>query len=64
MAVHGRFREPCPDCGTPIQRIRHKDSETNYCPRCQTEGRILADRSLAQLLKGSRPKTIDDLQGA
>ena len=61
MAVHGRFNEPCPDCATPIQRLRRQDSESNYCPRCQTNGEILADRSTAQLFKGSRPKTIEDL---
>ena len=61
MAVHGRFNEPCPDCATPIQRLRRQDSESNYCPRCQTNGEILADRSTAQLFKGSRPKTLEDL---
>ncbi|MDH3661123.1 MAG: formamidopyrimidine-DNA glycosylase [Alphaproteobacteria bacterium] len=61
MAVHGRFNEPCPDCGTPVQRLRRQDSESNYCPRCQTNGEILADRSTAQLFKGSRPRTIEDL---
>ena len=61
MAVHGRFNEPCPNCATPIQRLRRQDSESNYCPRCQTNGEILADRTTAQLFKGSRPKTIADL---
>lgn len=61
MAVHGRFNEPCPDCGTPVQRLRRQDSESNYCPRCQTNGEILADRATAQLFKGSRPRTIEDL---
>lgn len=61
MAVHGRFNEPCPDCATPIQRLRRQDSESNYCPRCQTNGEILADRSTAELFKGNRPKTIEDL---
>ena len=61
MAVHGRFNEPCPVCATPIQRLRRQDSESNYCPRCQTDGEILADRSTAQLFKGSRPRTIEDL---
>lgn len=61
MAVHGRFNEPCPDCGTPVQRLRRKDSECNYCPRCQTDGEILADRSTAQLFKSNRPRTLEDL---
>lgn len=61
MAVHGRFNEPCPDCGSPVQRLRRQDSESNYCPRCQTDGEILADLSTAQLFKGSRPRTIEDL---
>ena len=61
MAVHGRFNEPCPECGTSVQRLRRQDSESNYCPRCQTGGEILADRSTAQLFKGSRPRTIEDL---
>ncbi|HKE36189.1 MAG TPA: DNA-formamidopyrimidine glycosylase family protein [Candidatus Baltobacteraceae bacterium] len=51
MAVHGRFRKPCPVCGTPVQRIRYADNETNYCPQCQTGGKILADRALSRLLK-------------
>ena len=63
MAVHGRYREPCPDCGTAVQRIRYRDNETNYCPRCQTEGRLLADRALSRLLHGDWPKTIDELEG-
>lgn len=61
MAVHGRFNEPCPDCGTPVQRLRRQDSESNYCPRCQTDGEILADRTTAQLFKSNRPRTIEDL---
>ena len=61
MAVHGRFNEPCPECGTPVQRLRRQDSESNYCPRCQTDGEILADRSTAQLFKSSRPRTLEDL---
>lgn len=60
MAVHGRFNEPCPDCNTPVQRLRRQDSESNYCPRCQTNGEILADSSTAQLFKG-RSRTIEDL---
>ena len=62
MAVHGRYRLPCPVCGTPVQRIVYADSESNYCPRCQTGGRVLADRALSRLLKDSRPKTIDELE--
>ena len=62
MAVHGRFGQPCPDCGAPVQRIVHADNETNYCARCQTGGRLLADRAMSRLLKGSRPKRLDDLE--
>lgn len=61
MKAHGRYGEPCADCGTPIQRIRYADNETNYCARCQTEGRLLADRSLSRLLKGDWPRSIDEL---
>jgi formamidopyrimidine-DNA glycosylase len=61
MAVHGRFGQPCPVCEAPIQRIVHADNETNYCPRCQTGGRLLADRALSRLLKASWPRTLDDL---
>lgn len=61
FAAHGRFNLPCPDCGTPIQRIRYADNETNYCPTCQNEGRILADRSLSRLLRDDWPKTVDEL---
>lgn len=60
MAVHGRFGKPCPDCGAPVQRIRYADNETNYCPVCQTEGRVLADRSLSRLLKDDWPRSIED----
>jgi len=60
MAVHGRFGEPCPACGTRVQRIVHADNECNYCPRCQTEGRLLADRALSRLLKKDWPKRLDD----
>jgi formamidopyrimidine-DNA glycosylase len=59
MAVHGRFRLPCPVCQTPVQRIRYADNETNYCPRCQTGGRLLADRALSRLLKKDWPKTVE-----
>jgi formamidopyrimidine-DNA glycosylase len=62
MAVHGRHRRPCPDCGTLVQRIVRADSEVNYCPRCQTGGRILSDRSLARLLKADWPRTIEALE--
>lgn len=62
MAVHGRFRKPCPDCGTLVQRIVHGGNETNYCPRCQTDGRLLADRALSRLLKADWPRTIEELE--
>jgi len=62
MAVHGRFGKPCPVCGTKVQRIRYADNETNYCPRCQTGGKLLADRSLSRLLKSDWPKSIDELE--
>jgi len=61
MAVHGRFKLPCPDCGAPVQRIVHAENETNYCARCQTGGRLLADRALSRLLKANWPKNIDDI---
>jgi formamidopyrimidine-DNA glycosylase len=61
MAVHGRFKQPCPVCGTPVQRIVYADNECNYCARCQTGGKLLADRSLSRLLKDDWPKSIDDL---
>ena len=60
MAVHGRFGEPCPVCGSKVQRIRYADNETNYCPTCQTGGRVLADRSLSRLLKEDWPRTADE----
>jgi formamidopyrimidine-DNA glycosylase len=62
MAVHGRFGKPCPTCGTSIQRIRYAANETNYCPRCQTGGRLLADRSLSLLLKKDWPATVEELE--
>jgi formamidopyrimidine-DNA glycosylase len=62
MAVHGRYQKPCPVCGEPIQRIRYADNETNYCARCQTNGELLADRSLSRLLKSDWPKTLDELE--
>jgi formamidopyrimidine-DNA glycosylase len=61
MAVHGKYGKPCPVCGTPVQRIRYADNETNYCPRCQTDGKLLADRALSRLLKQDWPKSIDEL---
>lgn len=61
MAVHGRFGQPCPVCASPVQRIVHASNESNYCARCQTGGKLLADRALSRLLKASWPKTIDDL---
>ncbi len=61
MAVHGRFRKPCPVCGSPVQRIVYADNETNYCARCQTGGKVLADRALSRLLKASWPRSIDEL---
>jgi formamidopyrimidine-DNA glycosylase len=62
MAVHGRFGQPCPRCGARVQRIRYADNETNYCPKCQTGGKLLADRSLSLLLKKDWPKTLEDLE--
>ncbi len=62
MAVHGRYGKPCPVCGTPVQRIVYAENEANYCPRCQTDGRILADRALSRLLRGDWPKTLEDLE--
>ena len=62
MAVHGRFGLPCPVCGTKVQRIRYADNETNYCPRCQTGGRLLADRALSRLLKQDWPRDVDALE--
>jgi formamidopyrimidine-DNA glycosylase len=62
MAVHGRYRQPCPVCGTAVQRIRYADNETNYCPRCQTGGQLLADRAFSRLLRKDWPKTIDELE--
>ena len=62
MAVHGRYRQPCPDCGAPIQRIVYAANEANYCANCQTGGRLLADRSLSRLLKQDWPRTLDELE--
>jgi formamidopyrimidine-DNA glycosylase len=60
MAVHGRYGKPCPDCGAPVQRIVYADNETNYCARCQTGGRMLADRSLSRLLHADWPRTLEE----
>lgn len=62
MAVHGRYGKPCPVCGTTVQRIRYATNETNYCPQCQTGGRLLADRALSRLLKGDWPRTMEELE--
>ena len=62
MAVHGRYGKPCPRCGEPVQRIRYADNETNYCARCQTGGKLLADRGLSRLLKGDWPRTLEELE--
>lgn len=61
FAVHGRFGQPCPTCGTKVQRIRYAESETNYCPNCQTGGRVLADRSLSRLLRDDWPRTVEEM---
>jgi len=63
MAVHGRYKQPCPDCGSLVQRIVYAENETNYCARCQTGGRLLADRSLSRLLKVDWPRTLEELEG-
>lgn len=62
MAVHGRFGQPCPRCGSPVQRIRFADNETNYCPTCQTGGNVLADRSLSRLLGKDWPRTLEEVE--
>jgi formamidopyrimidine-DNA glycosylase len=62
MAVHGKYKQPCPHCGSPVQRIAYADNETNYCARCQNQGRLLADRSLSRLLKEDWPKTLEELE--
>lgn len=62
MAAHGRYGQPCPVCGTPIQRIKYASNEANYCPTCQTGGRLLADRGLSRLLKGDWPRTLEELE--
>jgi len=63
MAVHGRYRKPCPDCGSPVQRIVYAENETNYCARCQTGGVLLADRSLSRLLKDDWPRSLEEMEG-
>ena len=63
MAVHGRYGKPCPECGAPVQRIVYAENETNYCARCQTGGRLLADRSLSRLLHADWPRTLEELEG-
>jgi len=62
MAVHGRYRQPCPDCGAPVQRVVYAANEANYCANCQTGGRLLADRSLSRLLREDWPRTLDELE--
>ena len=62
MAVHGRYGQPCPDCGAPVQRIVHAENETNYCAVCQTGGRLLADRALSRLLREDWPRTLEELE--
>lgn len=64
MAVHGKYGKPCPVCATAVQRIRYAANELNYCPRCQTQGKLLADRGLSRLLKGDWPKTIEELENS
>jgi formamidopyrimidine-DNA glycosylase len=62
MAVHGKYRKPCPMCASPVQRIVHAENETNYCAECQTGGKLLADRSLSRLLKDDWPRTLEELE--
>jgi formamidopyrimidine-DNA glycosylase len=62
MAVHGKYGKPCPRCGTPVQRIRYAENESNYCAPCQTDGKLLADRSLSRLMRGDWPKTLEELE--
>jgi formamidopyrimidine-DNA glycosylase len=60
MAVHGRYKQPCPVCGSPVQRIRYAENEANYCATCQTDGRVLADRALSRLLKADWPRSLEE----
>jgi formamidopyrimidine-DNA glycosylase len=62
MAAHGRYNQPCPQCGAPIQRIVYAGNETNYCPHCQTGGRLLADRAFSRLLREDWPRTMEELE--
>ena len=62
IAVHGKYREPCPECGSPVQRIVYASNEANYCSTCQTEGKLLADRALSKLLKGNWPKSLEEME--
>jgi formamidopyrimidine-DNA glycosylase len=62
MAVHGRYAQPCPVCGQPVQRVVYAENEMNYCATCQTEGRLMADRSLSRLLKADWPRTLEELE--
>jgi formamidopyrimidine-DNA glycosylase len=62
MAVHGKYKQPCPRCGTPIQRIKYASNETNYCPTCQTGGKLLADRAFSRLLREDWPRTLEELE--
>jgi formamidopyrimidine-DNA glycosylase len=62
MAVHGRYKQPCPRCGTKVQRIRYASNETNYCPQCQTHGKLLADRALSRLLREDWPRSLEEME--
>ena len=64
MAVHGKYKKPCPVCGSPVQRIVYAENETNYCARCQTGGKLLADRALSRLLKEDWPRTLEEMEEA
>ena len=64
MAVHGKYKQPCPACGAPVQRIRYASNEANYCAPCQTGGKVLADRALSRLLKDDWPRRLEELEGS